>query len=217
MVLSLYKHTTLFHLFEIGIIKLLITVHTVVIDTISTLSKHKYCPLPQDCFDKLDVSAVCVKMMDTLHFILILSIVPTLVCGFGKYHISQWIVVKYNWKSSSMYNIIDSQSHFQITDIAVHPQSVNTTLNSTVSFTCEAVADLIDFRVNDSSAANVNIINRGFTQQLIDILNGGKLRRELLALAFKDNNNTNISCRAINSEIAYSDIAVLRIQGELML
>ena len=32
------------------------------------------------------------------------------------------------------------------TEITVHPQSVNTTLNSTVSFTCEAVADLIDFQ-----------------------------------------------------------------------
>ena len=39
----------------------------------------------------------------------------------------------------------------------------------------------------------------------------------LLAVAFEDNNNTNILCRAIEPGIVYSDIAVLRIQGKLML
>ena len=43
------------------------------------------------------------------------------------------------------------------------------------------------------------------------------MRRALLAKALQDNNNTNILCRAISSEIVYSNIAVLRIQGELML
>ena len=135
--------------------------------------------------------------MNILHFELILSIIPALICAVGKYYDDT------------------TSSHF--VDITVHPQSVNTTLNSTVNFTCEAVADLIAFRVNDISAAIVNIVNRGFNQQLIDALSGGRLRRELLAVAFQDNNNTNISCRAINSEIVYSEIAVLRIQGELML
>ena len=39
----------------------------------------------------------------------------------------------------------------------------------------------------------------------------------LLTKAFEDNNNTNISCRAQNGNTDYSDIAVLKIQGELML
>ena len=43
------------------------------------------------------------------------------------------------------------------------------------------------------------------------------MRRVLLAKALEDNNNTNISCRGIDSEIVYSDIAALRIQGEVML
>ena len=105
------------------------------------------------------------------------------------------------------------------TDITVHPQSVNTTLNSTVNFTCEAVANTtISFRVNDTFADNTDIINRGFMQQPQDTLSDGKMRRVLSAKALEDNNNTNISCRAINkSEIVYSDIAVLRIQGDLML
>ena len=52
---------------------------------------------------------------------------------------------------------------------------------------------------------------------MIDSLSGGKVRRVLLAKAFEDNNNTNISCRAYGSVNIDSDIAVLRIQGELML
>ena len=102
-------------------------------------------------------------------------------------------------------------------DIIIHPQSVNTTLNSTVSFVCEAVADEINFRVNDTSAIFTNVINKGFTQQPQDPLSDGIKRRVLLAEALKDNNNTNISCRAVDSKIVDSDIAVLRIQGELML
>ena len=103
------------------------------------------------------------------------------------------------------------------TDITNHPQSVNTTLNSTVSFTCEAVADTISFKVNNKSAANNDIVIKGFIQQPIDTLSNDTIRRVLIARALEDNNNTNISCRVINSEIVCSDIAVLRIQGELML
>ena len=67
------------------------------------------------------------------------------------------------------------------------------------------------------SASDVHIVNRGFTQQLQNTLSNGKKRRVLSAKAFENNNNTNISCRAYSSMIIDSDIAVLRIQGELML
>ena len=50
-------------------------------------------------------------------------------------------------------------------DITLHPQSINTTLNSTVNFTCEAVVDLIDFKVNTNSADIVDVLNKGFIQQ----------------------------------------------------
>ena len=107
------------------------------------------------------------------------------------------------------------------TDITVHPQSVNTTLNSTVNFTCEAVADIITFRVvNNMPAVENKSINKGFTEQSQDTLSGGIKRRVLTAEALEDNNNTNISCRAVDynvSDIVDSDIAVLRIQGELIL
>ena len=60
-------------------------------------------------------------------------------------------------------------------------------------------------------------MNRGFNQQPQNTISYGKKRRVLLAKAFEDNNNTNISCAVIDMSIVYSDIAVLRIQGELML
>ena len=103
------------------------------------------------------------------------------------------------------------------TEITVHPQSVNTTINSTVSFNCEAFAILIDFRVNDMTADDTDIVSKGFHQQPAQDLGSGKLRRVLLAKASEDNNNTNISCRAYGLMNIDSDIAVLRIQGELML
>ena len=60
-------------------------------------------------------------------------------------------------------------------------------------------------------------MNKHFTQQPQNTLSDGRKRRVLLAKALEDNNNTNISCTAIGSEVVFSDIAVLRIQGELML
>ena len=102
-------------------------------------------------------------------------------------------------------------------EITVHPQSVNTTLNSTVNFTCEAVAVDIIFKVNDESVSYENMTKKGFTEQPQTTPSDGRKRRVLLAEALIDNNNTNISCKVINSEIVYSDTAVLRIQGELML
>ena len=102
-------------------------------------------------------------------------------------------------------------------DITVHPQSVNATLNSRVNFTCEAVADTITFIVDDEIAGSINNTDRGFVEKSQDTLSDGRKRRVLSAKALENNNNTNISCRAINSETVTSDIAVLRIQGELML
>ena len=67
------------------------------------------------------------------------------------------------------------------------------------------------------SILETNVTNRGFTQEPQDNLSGGIKRRVLLIIAFEDNNNTNISCRAYGSMNIDSDIAVLRIQGELML
>ena len=80
------------------------------------------------------------------------------------------------------------------------------------------VVHLIDFKVNNNSADRQDVLSKGFIQQSAHTLSHGKLRRGLLAKALKDNNNTNISCKAYGSPLnLYSNIAVLRIQGELML
>ena len=131
---------------------------------------------------------------------LILTVVISLVHSFGKYKLMvKFIVILHT------------------IEITVHPESRNTTLNSTVRFTCEANIGDITFLVDGTEAFYAVVINRGFTQKGVDGLDNGKWRRVLLARAFKDNNNTNISCRARNGNVNYSDIAVLRIQGKLML
>ena len=98
-------------------------------------------------------------------------------------------------------------------EITVHPQSVDTTLNSTVIFTCEIVpADMIHLQINNMSVSNVN--NRRIINTSGNNFNCTK-RQVLLAIAFQNNNNNNISCRIINN--SNGDIVALRIQGELML
>ena len=99
------------------------------------------------------------------------------------------------------------------TDITVQPVSINTTLNSTVIFFCEAIADELTFRVNNESATDAGVISKGFT--IITNINGGIRRGELQAIAYDFNNNTNITCRAITDQptLVSSNTAVLLIQG----
>ena len=68
---------------------------------------------------------------------------------------------------------------------------------------------------NDESTANTDIINKGFIQQPQNTLSDSRKRRVLLAKALIGNNNTNILCRAIDSELVNSHKAVLMIQGNL--
>ena len=62
----------------------------------------------------------------------------------------------------------------------------------------------------------VDVVNRGFTQQVQVTLSYIR-KRKLLAKVIQDINNTNLLCKSINSLMVYSDIAVLRIQGEVIL
>ena len=93
--------------------------------------------------------------------------------------------------------------------------SINTTLNSTVVFSCEAVADDLSFRVNDVSAHDTGVIAKGFSAT--STINGGNdITAELHATAYDYNNNTEIKCRAINDapvQILFSNTAILMIQG----
>ena len=99
-------------------------------------------------------------------------------------------------------------------DITVQPVSINTTLNSTVIFTCEANADELTFRVNNKSATDGDVMSKGFAVSTGG--SGGIRRGELQAIAYDFNNNTNIRCRAITYTpltAVLSNTAVLLIQG----
>ena len=145
------------------------------------------------CLTNLTLSII-IKML------LILTVVISLVHSVGKYKLMDKFIV-------ILHTI----------EITVHPESRNTTLNSTVRFSCEANIGEITFFVDGTEAFYTVVINRGFTQQGVDDLGNDIWRRVLLARAFEDNNNTNISCRARNGNVNYSNIAVLKVQGELML
>ena len=104
------------------------------------------------------------------------------------------------------------------TAITVHPESINTTLNSTVTFTCEAIADELTFRVNNVPANDADVIANEFTVSTNDtaLPNGITIRKgKLQARAYNKNNNSNITCRASNdnSQLGFSYTSVLLIQG----
>ena len=104
---------------------------------------------------------------------------------------------------------------YPVLDITVQPVSINTSLNSTVIFTCEAIADELTFRVNNSPANAADVISKGFTETTIGH-GTGTLRGKLQAIAYDFNNNTNIRCRVSTDdppEVLFSNTAVLLIQG----
>ena len=97
--------------------------------------------------------------------------------------------------------------------MTVEPVSINTTLNSTVVFSCEAVTDELSFRVNNEVATNKGVMAKGFS---LTTSGTGTKRAELQAIAYDYNNNTEVKCRASNDdppEIMFSDKAMLMIQG----
>ena len=93
------------------------------------------------------------------------------------------------------------------TNITVHPQSsILLSTQQLVLLVNQADNGDIVFLVDSTLGLAADVINRGFTQQHVEDLSNGKWRRVLLAKAFEDNNNTNISCRAIDSQAVCNDI-----------
>ena len=91
--------------------------------------------------------------------------------------------------------------------------SINTTLNSTVIFTCVAKADELIFLVNNISANNVEVKSKGFT---VKASGTGTIKGELQAIAYDFNNNTKIRCSAITDHPqakVFSNTSLLLIQG----
>ena len=91
--------------------------------------------------------------------------------------------------------------------------SLNTSLNSTVTFTCEATeVSFMNFFVNNTAASLQSNIDKGFTV-LGQVTINGTTRGSLSVYAQEINNNTIISCFASPGDIR-SDNATLRIQGK---
>ena len=108
-------------------------------------------------------------------------------------------------------------THFTDITFTVDPVSINTTLNSTVIFTCKATdVDVLIFTVNGVQADHIKF-KKSFTESTSDS-NGLKTGR-LQAIAYDFNNNTNIACRGErgdsndNFESNDSKPALLLIQG----
>ena len=100
-----------------------------------------------------------------------------------------------------------------IIDITVQPVSINTTLNSTVVFSCEATADELSFRVNNLPDTNTGVTDKGFS---VATSGTDTIRADLQGTAYEDNNNTEVKCRASTDdppEIMFSNTAMLMIQG----
>ena len=100
------------------------------------------------------------------------------------------------------------------TDITVQPVSINTTLNSTVVFSCEATADQLIVRVNGELATDRAVRDKGFSVSSTSY--GGTVRAELQAIAYEHNNNTEVRCRASAYDpfqVDFSDTSRLMIQG----
>ena len=96
----------------------------------------------------------------------------------------------------------------------MQPVSINTTLNSTVVFSCEAIADQLSFLVDGEAADNEAIIDKGFSATSTN--NGGTRKVELQAIAYNHNNNTKVTCRAVTYDplqAVSSNISVLMVQG----
>ena len=94
--------------------------------------------------------------------------------------------------------------------------SINTTLNYTVVFSCEATADGLTVEVNNTPADDTGVMAKGFSVTTIGT--GDTMRAELQAMAYDYNNNTEVRCRASNDDlhqhqIEFSDTAMLKIQG----
>ncbi|XP_019853923.1 PREDICTED: uncharacterized protein LOC109583152 [Amphimedon queenslandica] len=103
------------------------------------------------------------------------------------------------------------------TNITVQPVSINTTLNSTVVFSCEAEgAHELNFRVNDTQATHNSFTESGFN--VTTTTSNNTMRAKLQATAYEDNNNTNVTCIAHhddNDTPIHSNVATLIIQGLL--
>uniref|UniRef100_A0A1X7T2V4 Fibronectin type-III domain-containing protein n=1 Tax=Amphimedon queenslandica TaxID=400682 RepID=A0A1X7T2V4_AMPQE len=102
-----------------------------------------------------------------------------------------------------------------LTKYVTQPVSLNTSLNSTVTYTCEATGvSFILFYVGQIPASEDINSNKGFVELNQVTINGTIRRRQLSVHAREINNNSIIYCFAVPGEVR-SDNATLTIQGLL--
>ena len=91
---------------------------------------------------------------------------------------------------------------------------------TTVQFSCVVVAEEINYFVNGTATNDPNIAEAGFIVSNVDNLNNTTLRLNLTATALSQYNNTEVKCRGLkiaNLSLKFSEVAVLLIQGKLLL
>ena len=110
-----------------------------------------------------------------------------------------------------MYNALFT---YNFADIVKSPQSVNISLNGMALFTCIAIADIIDWNINDEPLDD----RPGFDKTIVPLNQTQRLLRSTLrAVGSPENNNINITCVAFTLtplSIVSSEPALLRIQGK---
>ena len=102
------------------------------------------------------------------------------------------------------------------------PDSVNAVDGATVQFSCVVVAQEIDYFVNETATKQPNIIQAGFIESTVDVLNATTLRLNLTATASSQYNNTEVKCRGLStvgqiSFLEFSEVAVLLVQSKLII
>ena len=107
------------------------------------------------------------------------------------------------------------------------PDSVNAVDGKTVQFSCvvqfsSAGTMEVDFFVNNTATNAPNIVESGFTESSVDILNATTRRLNITATASSQYNNTKVKCRGLNivgltTFPAYSEVAVLLVQGKFII
>ena len=89
-----------------------------------------------------------------------------------------------------------------------------------VQFSCTVVAEEIDYIVNGTRTNQPNIIDAGFIESEVDVLNATTRRLNLTTTALSQYNNTEVYCRGLNTMMSFgqsvSETAILLIQGKFM-
>ena len=101
------------------------------------------------------------------------------------------------------------------------PDSVNAVDGTKVQFSCVVVAEEIDYFVNGTRINQPDIIDAGFIESEVNMLNDTTLRLNLTATALSQYNNTRVQCRGLNTVdmmtlTTFSEVAVLLVQGKLI-